>query len=327
MAAFLLAAVLAVPASAERLAARCPDKSVPVRTPDPRRPWACVLQDVRWRSGIDCPQGSEPLTTSDAYDPFKCALTGIRLSPPKGPCPAGSRSIPSSEPDKEYECEKTEFGKIGGGLMCPRGTRPVPTDNPKQPFRCEAEKPAPKAAPQPKDGLCPEGTEKRVSEDPFDPVRCVPKGEAAPRVPRPKDYRTYRIPGVLSFEYPQDWHLSDGWKDEVPTLLIQLPLPLEGRQVTLSLARHTRGAPGFVDMKTAVRREKEWRRAKELGACLPRPRRSLCLETPGESRTAFLREEGGYMILSYSAPMDLFKRYLPVHQRLLDTLRIEKPED
>ena len=318
--------LLASPAEADRLLTRCPDKSVPVRTPDPRQPWACVLQDVRYRTGIECPKGSQPLTTSDIYDPFKCAVTGIRLSPPKGPCPPGHRSIPSSEPGKDYDCEKTEFGKVGGGLMCPRGTHPSPTQTPGKPLRCEPDKTRQKEPPQPKDGRCPEGTEKKVSENPFDPVRCVPKGEEAPKVPKAKDYRSYRMQGVLSFDYPKDWHLSDAWKDEVPMILIQLPLPLEGRQVTLSLARHTRRAQGFVDMKTAVFREKEWHGAKELEPCVPRARRSVCLETAGESRTAFLREEGGYMMLSYSAPMDLFKRYLPVYQRLLDTLSLEKPE-
>ncbi len=298
-----------------------------MRTPDPRQPWACVLQNVRYRNGIECPKGSQPLTTSDVYDPFKCAVTGVRLSPPKGPCPPGHRSVPSAEPGKDYECEKTEFGKVGGGgLMCPRGTHPAPVQTPGKPLRCEADKAAPKAPPQPKDGRCPDGTEKKVSEDPFAPVRCVPKGEEPPKAPKAKDYRSYRLPGTLSFDYPRDWHLSDGWKDEVPTLLIQLPLPLEGRQVTLSLARHTPRAQGYVDMNAAIWREKEWHRARELDACLPRDRKAVCLETAGESRTAYLRQEEGYLILSYSAPMDLFKRYLPVYLRLLDTLRLEKPE-
>ncbi|MBI5244365.1 MAG: hypothetical protein HY922_11915 [Elusimicrobia bacterium] len=332
----LLLSCLPLDARALRAITRCPQGSRPARTPDPRSPWVCILLDERYRKGIDCPAGSQPVTTSDAYDPFKCAVSDVRLSAPRGACPPGHRPIPASEASREYDCEKIEPG-FAAGPQCPRGYRPLPTPNQMRAFRCErdlsqSEEPAAaldfgaSASTQPripKPVRCPPGAERRATENPFEPVECVDKAKAAPKVPGNADYRRYRLPGELSFDYPKDWHLSDAWRDETPSIYLQLDLLRDGRPVTLSITRQRQGASGYVDMKTAIWREKDWHGAMEEARTDVDGRPSAHLGVQKESKTVFIRLSDSYLALSYGAPSDLFDRYLPVYDRLLKTFKIE----
>lgn len=330
--------LLAAPAAAVKTVSRCPEGSKPMRSPDPRWPWVCVLTDERYRDGIECPPGSHPVTLSDPHDPFKCAVSGIKLVAPKGACPPGHQAVPAGhESEQGYECEKVQGFK--SGPTCPRGYKPLPTPGQLRPFRCEPDPSQKEPAADPDFGVddgrskartpqplkCGPGTEKRATENPFNPFECVPKDKekALPKAPRNSDYRRYRMPGELSFEYPRDWSLTDAWRDETPTFFLQLDLKRDGRPVMINLTRQREGTPGFVELKTALWREKEWHEAKDVKGPDVSALMTTHLAVEGESRSAFVKVPDGYFTLSYGAPADLFERYLPVYERLLKTFRVE----
>ena len=333
--------LLCSPASAFKTITRCPEGSKPMRSPDPRWPWVCVLTDERYRDGIECPPGSQAVTLFDPHDPFKCAVSNVKLIPPKGACPPGHQAVPAEEGSEQgYDCEKIQSQGFKSGPQCPRGYKPLPTPGQLRPFRCEADpsqNSEPAADPDfgvedgrnrartPQPLKCGPGTEKRATENPFNPFECVPKDKekALPKVPKNSDYRRYRMPGELSFEYPKGWSLTDAWRDEVPSVFLQLDLKRDGRPVMIPLPRQRAGAPGFVELKTAVFREKEWHGAKDAKGIDVSGLLTSHVSVQGEARTAFVRVPDGYFTLSYGAPADLFERYLPVYERLLKTFRVE----
>lgn len=337
-AAWLLAAAFAVPASAVQAVTRCPVGTKPMRTPDSREPWVCAVADERYREGVECPRGSRAVTVSDPLDPFKCALSDVRLTPPTGACPPGHHAVPTSAEDKDYECERIQAG-FRTGPQCPRGYVPIPTPGQMKPFKCVAASPKvlePVAEPDfapatgtartPKAVRCPAGTQRRYTEDPFAPVECVSKDSSAPKAPGAADYRRYRVVGELSFESPKTgWHLDDTWRDETASIYLRLDMQRDGRPITVTLSRHRRSEPGYVDMKTAAWREKEWRGAVEEGREEVSGRPALHVGVKDEAKTAFIRLEDGYLAVSYAAPSDLFERYLPVYLRILKSLRFEAP--
>lgn len=344
-----LAALLVIlpSAAAARGVSRCPRESRPVRTVDPLHPWACVLADERYRDGIECPTGTHSITTSDQYDPFKCALTGLVLLPPRGICPPGHQPIPTADPDKEYDCEKVGKG-FKGGPRCPRGTRPLPTPGALRPFRCvpgsSARESEPSATPNfrkrkkrsrgkkgtrkkgksvPKDGKCPKGMRKLYTENPFEPVQCVRK---APKRPKRLRYKKYRVGGELSFQYPDGWDLEDAWRDEEPAIYLLLDTKRDGRPVSLSIAKHLRGSEDFLSLESRIWQEKDWHGARETGRKKVASRPTVHMSVSGHSEMAFVDIYNGYLVVSFTAPEDLYDSYLPAYRRMLDSLRLHKRE-
>lgn len=323
---------------------KCPKDTQPVRTVDPREPWACVLTEEKYREGIECPRGSRAITTSNTFDPFKCALKDIRLIPPRGICPPGERAIPTSDPEKDFECEKMGKG-FHGGPRCPRGTRPVPTPEALQPFSCIAEtfKPEPteptvdpsfgrkapacsapekrltgEPAREPRPKRCGKGTRALKTDDPFNPVRCVRADRARPvRL----HYTTYRIGGEMSFRYPKGWSLNDAWRETPPSLMAMPEENSDGRPVTISITRERAGSPDFVDLKTRIWQEKDWHGAVEKGTARVAGQDASLLEVPSQSAMALVPMPDGYYVLSYSAPSELFAYYESAYRTLLSSFK------
>ncbi|HVE14458.1 MAG TPA: hypothetical protein VNI01_13750 [Elusimicrobiota bacterium] len=321
----LLAALLAasLPAAAE-IGLHCPQETSPVRTADPARPWACAGEAG---SGGECPDGYEVGITLDAQRPYRCVLSGLSLATPLGFCPPGESPVPSTDPAKSYECESARGGMRA--LPCPRGTAPVATPRGLKPFSCAAAGAARSLAPGPRkparDGSCPEGTSRRRTEDPFEPVQCVAlerEGDA----PAPGRARTFVVPGVLLFEYPGRWHLTDAWKDEVPSALLFLDTGQGGRPVSLTVTLRRAGQPGYEPMEQAMEEERRWHGARDAGERKVAGSAARLQEVPGESDEAFVPVAGGYLHVAYGAPPDLYARNRAAFEKVLDTLRLGKGE-
>lgn len=332
----LLAALLIAPAASAaeeelKTVTRCPRKTKPVRTADARIPWACALTSERYSAGVDCPSGHHSVTTTDRYDPFKCAVSGIRLEQPRGICPPGHRAIPTSDPSKDYDCERVKPGFLSGP-RCPKGTRPVPTPGELRPFRClprkkgldgrrrrPGKRQSDRASRSPdKKGRCPKGMKKIQVEDPFEPFQCVPRNSGPKRLGR---YKRYRIRKTLSFEYPLSWHITNAWKDEVPSIYMLLDTG-RGKPVSMTISRQDRSNPSFQEMEEMMRREKEWRGARSSGYGNVGGLRAVYLNVPNESDVAFVPSGDGYFVISYSAPAEYYGRYAAAYHRLLDSFRL-----
>lgn len=319
-----------------RYVTRCPRGTMPVRTADARTPWACIHKGVRYRDGIGCPKGYQPVTTTNQYDPFKCAIVGVELRSPRGVCPPGHKVIPTSNPKRDYDCEKVRKG-FRGGPRCPRGTRPMPTPGALKPFRCvrrskasEIEpyavpdfgsrrtKKKPKAVKPGKKG-CPKGTTLVRTENPFDPVQCVSK-----KLTKLKkaSYTRFRIKGRLTFQYPKAWNLTNAWDDdEIPTIYLASSSGGAQRPISLTVSLQRRGTPSYTEMKTMIRREKEWHGAQVVGEGTLRGLPATYLLTEGETKTAFLEVPDGYYMITYNAPLRLFQQYVPAYEKLLKSFR------
>lgn len=278
--------------------------------------------------GVDCPDGQVRVDTGNPYEPFRCQAVGSA---------AGNHG--------SSLLQKVNVGRgFKNRPKCPSGFHPVMTPDRLQPYRCvpksrasaepdaEGLDEAPVApAAAPKRGVtigreveaktCPEGTKTVRVEDPFDPVRCVPIGKAK----APGSFKRYTVPGELSFEFPRGWHVTDGWKDEVPTLYVLFDLGDGGQKVALSVTRNAPAQDGFVPLDKHLVREREWQGAQELPRATVAGRKARVSEVAGQSRSAYLEDgQGGYYALGYSAPPLSFETYLPVYQKLLSSFRLEE---
>lgn len=268
---------------------------------------------------LECPDGQERVSTDNPYTPFKCQ--------PKG--------APGSL-----------LSTVGGAKgfktrpRCPVGFHPLMTPNKLQPYKCVKKAPgggaepdldtlASPAGPAPERGVtigapkgakgCPEGTKRvRMKDDPFDPWRCVPVS-----LSQPKSWRKYTIPGELALEFPRDWHLTDGWKDEVPTLYM-LHDGGGAQKVTLSVTKLDAVQDGFEPLDKHLVKEREWQGAKDLGKYSVDGKAARMTEISEQGRTAYLPvSPSRYYSLSYSAPPELYKSYLPVYERLLKSFKLQ----
>jgi hypothetical protein len=116
--------------------------------------------------------------------------------------------------------------------------------------------------------------------------------------------------------------MDDAWNEEASSVYFRFDPRKDGRPVTLTLSRRRRSEPGYTDMRAAVAKEKEWRQALEESGAEVAGRPTVRLFIKGESKTAFIETSEGYLTAAYSAPPDLFERYLPVYKRMLQSLRV-----
>ncbi|MBI5241412.1 MAG: hypothetical protein HY926_13145, partial [Elusimicrobia bacterium] len=132
------------------------------------------------------------------------------------------------------------------------------------------------------------------------------------------------IPGEISFDFPKDWHLTDGWKDEPPTVYVVYDEGVAGKQVTMTITASEPGQPGYQSLELAILKEKEWQGAlPEKAEARVAGLRARFVGVPGSSRSAYLDRGGGrYLTLNYSAPAELYDELLPAFQRLLKSLRL-----
>jgi hypothetical protein len=240
---------------------------------------------------------------------------------------------------------------------CHAGYERVPTNNPIEPFHC---KPMHLAQPNfipmiPKHKLkisCPPGTEAKRTPGELERWRCVPAKRADSAEPdlapvlmpgtktsegsgekkadasgfsAPTDYERYTIKDQLQFEYPRDWHVVEGWNDEVPTLYFEFDTGRQGKQITLVISRITKNQASFEDMDSAIAHEIEYQNSADAGKGTVGTFPARFTKLASTSRTAYIKigiED--YFTISYSAPEDLFKTFLPVYQRLLKSFKIGK---
>jgi hypothetical protein len=122
----------------------------------------------------------------------------------------------------------------------------------------------------------------------------------------------------IAADIPKDWHLIDAWKDETPTLYLEQGAQREGKQVTMVVSKIAPGQEGYVDMPTAISREKQWQEAKDGGSIKVGGVAARLTYVPHESRTAYVPTgRGTYYTLIYSAPDTLYDGYKPAFDRLL----------
>ncbi|MBI5629392.1 MAG: hypothetical protein HY921_00755 [Elusimicrobia bacterium] len=214
---------------------------------------------------------------------------------------------------------------------CPRGSTRMVTDDPLEPFRCVPDEELPDAGKPyfPKMGSfksLPVAPKLRPSLEPSVaaplPARTKRAGAHAAQALK---YERYQI-SELSFDYPRGWSMTDGWDDELPTLYIQHDTGAQGRQVVLTISRAQIGQYGYLDLDTAVAKERRWQKAREgqRGRAAGLPARFTMVS--GQSRSAYLDAgEGRYYILSYSAPEALFETFEPAFDRMLSSLRLARP--
>ena len=129
---------------------------------------------------------------------------------------------------------------------CPSGSRPVMTPGSLQPYRCVMGSGA-AAEPDLGTALPPEGLPRQRA-----PRRAAPGEKATMR---------YAVPGELSFDFPKDWHITDGWKDEPPIIYFVYDEGSAGKQVTMTLTASEPGQPGYQSLDLAILKEKEWQGA------------------------------------------------------------------
>ncbi|MBI3554416.1 MAG: hypothetical protein HY077_18115 [Elusimicrobia bacterium] len=254
-----------------------------------------ALAAVAWaqpnKSPEDCPAGYERVPTTTGVEPFHCKPRGIQP--------------PFIELKPNYKMK----------LRCPKGFEAVATPGETSRYRCAPAKPPDSADPM----LAP------VLGAPKTPGAKTQAAAPPSSFVAPSDYLRYTVKGHMQFEYPRDWHLVNGWSDEVPTIYIEFDTGRQGRQVTMVLSRITRAQADFEDVESAIAREKEYQNSAETakGRVGSFPARFTALADA--SRTAYvLVGDDDYFTLSYGAPDDLFKTFEPVYKRLLRSFKVAK---
>ena len=119
--------------------------------------------------------------------------------------------------------------------------------------------------------------------------------------------------------------MVDGWTDAVPTLYFEYDTGRQGKQVTLVISRITKDQDDFEEMETAIEHEKEYQNSADGGKGTVGTFPAKFTYLTNTSRTAYVsisREQ--YFTISYSAPEDLFKTYMPVYKRLLQSFKVGK---
>jgi hypothetical protein len=237
---------------------------------------------------------------------------------------------------------------------CPEGQVRVPTDNPVEPFHCkpqnEANPPFVKMTPKFKILRCPKGFEAQETPGEQTRSRCVPvkRADAEPDLapvlvpgkkpagakaktaapgdfPLPVEYLRYTIKDQIQFEYPGEWHVVNGWSDEVPSIYIEFDTGRQGRQVTLAISKLVNGQNGWTDAESAMAQEKQMQNADETGHGRVGGFPAKFTAVAGATKTAYILVSfDEYYTLNYSAPEDLFNRFAPVYDRLLRTFKIAK---
>ncbi|MDD5629074.1 MAG: hypothetical protein PHU21_08415 [Elusimicrobia bacterium] len=253
---------------------------------------------------VECPQGTFRVHTDNPYQPFRCVAKDERrkggLTPAVGPRGFSARP------------------------RCPPGSRPMPTPGSLQAYRCVMSSRT-AAEPDLTPDLDTRGRTRSWGTQPA-PARKGAAGSLPSEHQRltGRSYARYAVSSEFSFDYPKDWHLTEAWSDEPPTIYVVRETG-GGKQVTMTVTAVEPGQAGYQSVELAIIKEREWQEAQldpKEGRVAGLPARFATV--PGSSRSAYVDRGGGsYLILNYSAPGDLFEFYLPAFQRLLKSLRLK----
>lgn len=186
---------------------------------------------------------------------------------------------------------------------CPQGFRVVETGGPLK-FRCVAER-----------------------AGSVDRVLTAPESSHEPReqpsAQAPSDYQIFRSAG-LKAEVPRGWALTDAWRDEVPTLFLELGDRRKGKPVAMTVSRFSPEQRDYESLDEALAKEREYQGSRETAGRKIGGRPARQMLVLGENRSAYVDAGAGvYYVLTYSAPQELFKTWEPAFERLLSSARFK----
>lgn len=270
----------------------------------------------------ECPKGTHRALTSNPYQPFECvkedvkmgfgAVTGPTGFKDRPRCPRGTRAAASSDGLRRYRCVRILAGDVDPDLA------PVTSDE---------EAPALEAGQVDDDPLtrgCPPGKRKVRTNDPLAPFQCIAQSSRVQSIGEDA-YRRYAVPAEMSFEYPRMLQPRDGWKEEVPTLSFTLDDGRPGKPVMITITKVEPSQPTFIDLDSALAKDKEWQGAKDGGSVPVAGVKARVTFVSGESKTAYIPlAADAYYAVVYSAPVESYDLYLGAFNRLLKTLKLTR---
>ena len=268
----------------------------------------------------ECPKGMHRVATDNPFQPFDCVQEDVKkgfsaVTGPKGfkvrpKCPRGTRAAASNDGLQRYRCVRVLAGE---------------TDPDLAPIASDEEAPALEAGQVNDDPLtrgCPPGKRKVRTNNLLNPFQCVAQSSRIKTISEDA-YRRYSVPAELSFEYPRMLQPRDGWKDEVPTLSFTLDDGSPGKPVMITITKVEPSQPTFVDLESAVAKDKEWQSAKDGGSVPVAGVKARVTFVSGESKTAYVPlPADAYYAVVYSAPVESYDLYLGAFNRLLKTMKI-----
>jgi len=270
----------------------------------------------------ECPKGTHRAATNNPYQPFECVKEDVKrgfeaVVGPKGfsarpKCPRGTRLAASSDGLQRYRCVRVLAGD---------------TDPDLAPISSDEEAPALETGQVNDDPLtrgCSPGKRKVRTTDPLNPFRCVAQSSRIKTISE-DSYRRYSVPAELSFEYPRMLVPRDGWKEDVPTLSFTLDDGSPGKPVTITITKVEPSQPTFIDIGTAVDKDKDWQGAKDGGMVPVAGVKARITFVSGESKSAYIPlPADAYYTVVYSAPVESYDVYLGAFNRLLKTMKITR---
>lgn len=270
----------------------------------------------------DCPAGTHRNLTNNPYQPFECvkedakkgfgAVTGPQGFKTRPKCPRGTRATASNDGLQKYRCVRVLAGDTDPDLV---------------PVTSEEDAPALEAGQVNEDPLtrgCPTGQRKVRTTDPLNPFRCISQSSRIKTITEDA-YRHYSVPAELTFDYPRMLKPRDGWKEEVPTLSFTLDDGSPGKPVMLTITKAQPSHPTYVDMETAITKDKDWQGAKDGGMVPVAGVKARITFVSGESKTAYIPlSNDEYYTIVYSAPVEAYDAYLGTFNRLLKTMKITR---
>lgn len=267
----------------------------------------------------ECPRGTHRIATNDPYDPFKCvkedpkkgfgAVVGPKGFQVRPKCPHGTRAVETENGLQKFKCVRV----VGGG------------DPELAPIRSDEDAPPPDAATVEDDPMtrgCPPGKRKVRTADPLRPFQCVAQATRVATLSE-DSYRRYAIGGELSFDYPKAFQPRDGWKEDVPTVSFTLDDGSPGKPATITVTKVMPTQPTYVDIETAVAKDKDWGGAKDGGTVIVAGLRAKVTFVAGDSKTAYIPfARDSYYAIVYSSPVETYDNYLGAFNRILKTFKL-----
>ena len=127
----------------------------------------------------------------------------------------------------------------------------------------------------------------------------------------------------LRAAFPQGWHKTDGWGDEVPTLSLEHDVR-RGKPVMLMVSHVAAGQPSYATLDAAISQEKEFHGAVEGAARKVAGKPARQIVVAGQSRSVYVPlSSGSYFLFVYSAPSEDFRTFESAFERLLSTARLK----
>jgi len=172
----------------------------------------------------------------------------------------------------------------------------------------------------PQKAHCPQGFEAFATPNSLQSYRCVPKGAGAAAAAAPGT--RYAVAG-LSFAPPQGFRVQDDWKDDVPTLYLELEGAGTGKPTSITITRVTPGRAGGESLDAAIKRDEEWQGARETKALRVSGAKARATEVPGSARSVYLPAgRQSYYSFVYSAADEHYAGHMGDFERLLKSVRL-----